>query len=81
MRASSTGGARAALLLAATGFSILSIGDAIVKSMAGEWPAPAVSALRYTFGALGLAIAVWFQHVARGSLCRAHGCNSVAARR
>jgi drug/metabolite transporter (DMT)-like permease len=47
-----------ALLIALGGFSIMSVGDAIVKSMAGEWPAPAVSALRYNFGAIGLAVAV-----------------------
>jgi drug/metabolite transporter (DMT)-like permease len=47
-----------ALLIALAGFSIMSVGDAVVKSMAGEWPAPAVSALRYNFGALGLAVAV-----------------------
>jgi drug/metabolite transporter (DMT)-like permease len=47
--------ARAALLIALLGFFSLSIGDAVVKSLAGEWPAPAVSALRYTMGAAGLA--------------------------
>ncbi|HEV2078626.1 MAG TPA: DMT family transporter [Allosphingosinicella sp.] len=62
MRTSPGGGAGSALLLAAIGFSILSVGDAIVKTLAGEWPAPAVSALRYTFGALGLAGAVAIYH-------------------
>ena len=51
-----------ALLLALGGFSILSFGDAVVKTMAGEWPAPAVSALRYCFGAVGLAVAVALGH-------------------
>lgn len=50
--------ARAALLLALAGFCSLSVGDALVKSMAGAWPAPAVSALRYAFGAAGLALYV-----------------------
>lgn len=50
--------ARTALLIALAGFCSLSIGDAVVKSMAGEWPAPAVSALRYCFGAAGLAAMV-----------------------
>jgi drug/metabolite transporter (DMT)-like permease len=49
---------RAALLIALAGFGSLSVGDALVKSMAGAWPAPAVSALRYGFGALGLALYV-----------------------
>jgi drug/metabolite transporter (DMT)-like permease len=47
-----------ALLIALSGFSLLSVGDAVVKSIAGEWPAPAVSALRYNFGVIGLAAAV-----------------------
>ena len=51
-----------ALLLALAGFSLLSVGDAVVKSMTGQWPAPAVSALRYSFGAIGLAAAVALAH-------------------
>ena len=51
-----------ALLIALGGFSLLSVGDAVVKSMAGEWPAPAVSALRYCFGAVGLGAAVAIRH-------------------
>nr|WP_166176092.1 DMT family transporter [Altererythrobacter segetis] len=41
---------RAGLLYALAGFCTLSIGDAIVKGMAGEWPAPAMAATRYVFG-------------------------------
>ena len=51
-----------ALLIALGGFFILSVGDAVVKSIAGQWPAPAVSALRYSFGAIGLAAAVALRH-------------------
>jgi drug/metabolite transporter (DMT)-like permease len=51
-----------ALGLALLGFAILSFGDAVVKTMAGQWPAPAVSALRYTFGAVGLGVAVAIVH-------------------
>ncbi|HEY0027774.1 MAG TPA: DMT family transporter [Allosphingosinicella sp.] len=50
--------ARAALLIALVGFFSLSIGDAVVKSLAGQWPAPAVSALRYVMGAVGLGVIV-----------------------
>ncbi len=50
--------ARSALILALFGFSLLSVGDAVVKSMAGAWPGTAVSALRYSFGAIGLAAMV-----------------------
>lgn len=55
-------GVGTALLLALAGFVILSVGDAVVKTMSGEWPAPAVSALRYNIGALGLGVAVALRH-------------------
>ena len=47
---------RAGLLFALAGFCTLSIGDAIVKGMAGEWPAPAMAATRYVAGTLLLAV-------------------------
>jgi drug/metabolite transporter (DMT)-like permease len=50
--------ARSALLIALAGFLSLAFGDPVVKSMAGQWPAPAVAALRYAFGALGLTLYV-----------------------
>ncbi len=50
---------KAGLAYAATGFVILSIGDAIIKSMADEWPAVAVAALRFSIGALGLSVLLW----------------------
>jgi drug/metabolite transporter (DMT)-like permease len=50
--------ARAALLIALAGFFSLSIGDAVVKSLAEAWPPAAVAALRYTMGAVGLAALV-----------------------
>ncbi len=50
----------AALLFALGGFAFLSTGDTLVKSMAGLWPGPAIAALRYVFGTLGLgAILLW----------------------
>jgi len=50
------------LLLALCGFALLSVGDGVAKSMAGQWPGTAVAALRYVFGALGLTIAVAINH-------------------
>lgn len=47
---------RSGLLFALCGFALLSCGDAIIKSIAGAWPGPAVAALRYTIGASGLGI-------------------------
>ena len=49
---------RAALVIGLMGFAAFSFGDAIVKSMAGEWPGTAVSPRRYTFGAAGLGMAI-----------------------
>ena len=46
---------RAGLLYALAGFCTLSIGDAIIKGMAGEWPAPAMAATRYIAGTVLLA--------------------------
>lgn len=50
--------ARSALLFAISGFALLSVGDAIVKSIAPDWPGSAVAALRYAAGAAGLALIV-----------------------
>ncbi len=47
---------RAGIGIAMLGFATLSVGDAVVKSMAGDWPAHAVAALRFTIGALGLSV-------------------------
>ncbi len=47
---------RAGLLFALAGFCTLSIGDAIIKGMAGEWPAPAMATTRYVVGTLVLAM-------------------------
>jgi drug/metabolite transporter (DMT)-like permease len=58
--------APSALGLAFAGFAFLSLGDAVVKSMAGQWPGTAVAALRYSFGALGLAAAIALVHGRRG---------------
>ncbi len=57
---------RSALVLAICGFASLSVGDAVVKSMAGAWPGTGVAALRYSFGALGLAAVVALHHGRRG---------------
>jgi drug/metabolite transporter (DMT)-like permease len=46
---------RAGLLYALAGFCTLSIGDAIVKGMAGQWSAPAMAATRYVVGTAILA--------------------------
>src|SRR3954466_10940091 len=62
----SQNGARTALTLALCGFAVLSIGDALVKTMAGQWPGTAVAALRYTSGAVGLAIVVALTEGRRG---------------
>ena len=45
---------RAGLLFALCGFAVLSLGDAVVKTMAQEWSPVAVAALRFTMGAIAL---------------------------
>lgn len=50
--------ARKGLMFALIGFSLLSVGDAVVKTMAGQWPGTAIGTLRYGFGAAGLAVLV-----------------------
>lgn len=52
-------GAGAGLAFALAGFALLSVGDAVIKSMAGAWPGTAVAALRFTIGAAGLAVLLW----------------------
>lgn len=49
------------LLMALVGFAALSGGDAVIKSIAGEWPGTAVAALRYSIGALGLGVLLWMR--------------------
>lgn len=45
---------RSGIMLALCGFALLSFGDAVVKTMAGEWSPLAVAALRFALGAAGL---------------------------
>mgnify|MGYP001203903947 CR=1 FL=1 len=47
---------RAGLLFVLAGFCTLSIGDALVKSMPGMWPATAIATLRYVVGTLLLGV-------------------------
>ena len=49
-----TGGERAGLLAAIAGFALFSLGDAITKTMIGEWSPVAVAATRFALGALFL---------------------------
>lgn len=44
------------LILALAGFALLSSGDAVIKTMAGQWSPLAVAALRFTLGAAGLSL-------------------------
>lgn len=55
---------RSGVLIALAGFALLAIGDAVIKSMAGQWSPIAVAALRFTIGAVALS----------GLLARSEGC-------
>ncbi len=45
------GGRALALPVALAGFSLLSVGDGVMKSMAGQWPGTGITTLRFAFGA------------------------------
>jgi drug/metabolite transporter (DMT)-like permease len=47
------------LLYALAGFAVLSCGDAVIKTMAGQWSPVAVAALRFSIAALGLGMLLW----------------------
>lgn len=47
------------LLYALAGFSLLSLGDAAIKTIAGAWPGTAVALTRYAIGAAILGILLW----------------------
>lgn len=57
---------RSGLLLALCGFALLSCGDAVIKTMTGEWSPLAVGALRFTLGAIGLSVLLALNEGARG---------------
>ena len=57
---------RTGIALAIAGFASLSLGDAIIKTMAGEWSPLAVAALRFTIGAAGLSLLLWRAEGASG---------------
>ncbi|WP_339693068.1 DMT family transporter [uncultured Parasphingorhabdus sp.] len=54
------------ITLALVAFAGFPLGDAIIKSMAGDWPAPAVAALRFSIGALALAVILFLREGRRG---------------
>lgn len=47
------------LLFALGGFSLLSLGDAVIKTIAGTWPGTAVALTRYAIGAALLGVMLW----------------------
>ncbi|MEW4466415.1 DMT family transporter [Parasphingorhabdus sp. JC815] len=54
-------GASGGIILALIAFSGFPVGDAIIKSMAGDWPAPAVAAVRFSMGAIALAVILFWR--------------------
>ncbi len=47
------------LLFALAGFCLLSLGDSVVKTIAGSWPGTAVALLRYAIGVTILGLLLW----------------------
>ncbi|MEO9635874.1 MAG: DMT family transporter [Parasphingorhabdus sp.] len=54
------------ITLALLAFAGFPLGDAVIKSMAGDWPAQAVAALRFSIGALALGIILLFREGRQG---------------
>lgn len=51
---------RSGLLFALAGFATLSLGDAVIKTMAGQWSPVAIAALRFSLSTIGLgALLCW----------------------
>lgn len=57
---------RRGILLALAGFALLSLGDAVIKTIAGQWSPLAVAALRFVFGAVGLSALLYAREGATG---------------
>lgn len=53
---------RSGLLYALAGFAVLSLGDVVVKTMAGLWAPTAVASLRFAIGAIGLGALLLVRH-------------------
>ena len=49
-------GEETGLVLALAGFALLSVGDSVIKSMAGLWSPIGIAALRFAIGACGLSV-------------------------
>jgi drug/metabolite transporter (DMT)-like permease len=60
---------RVGLALALAGFATFSIGDAVVKSMAGAWPGTAISALRFAVALAGMAAFIAITRGRAGFIC------------
>ncbi len=58
-----------AMLFALAGFATFSIGDGVVKSMAGQFPGTGVAIIRYVLGAAGLGIALLLTRGPAGFVC------------
>lgn len=57
------------MLLAIAGFACLSLGDGMVKSIAGQLPGTEIALIRYSFGALGLGAAMLLARGPQGFVC------------
>ena len=62
--------------MALAGFALLTCGDAIIKSMAGMWPAPAIAALRFSIAVPLLASFVAATQGDRRCALQSHGYSS-----
>ena len=61
---------RRGVLLAVIGFILLSLGDVVLKSVAGDWATTAIGALRYSMGAVILGVALFAREGRTGFLAK-----------
>ena len=57
---------RSGIIIALCGFALLSVGDAVIKTMAGEFSPLGVAALRFALGAAGLSALLWTKEGRQG---------------
>jgi drug/metabolite transporter (DMT)-like permease len=57
------------MLIALSSYVVFSVGDGLVRSMAGQWPGSAIATLRYTIGAIVLGVILAIREGRKGFRC------------
>jgi drug/metabolite transporter (DMT)-like permease len=57
------------MLIALSSYVVFSVGDGLVRSMAGQWPGSGIATLRYTIGAIVLGVILAIREGRKGFRC------------